>query len=663
MANERIKHQEIVTQLKEEIFRLEEFSESQQEQALKIEEEKSQISDQLKKLKYELESERKSHEVEVNILSCKIENTERDVTKLESDLKVLNEEQRLLQQNYESKLSSAEKNAELKIFALQSEIQSISSNISEQSVLQSELLQIKKQLEREKQKSSHALAKLEIKHLQETEAIKTKHNTLVEKLHEELSAFEEREKNLKQKLDSSSSELEVIASQLQSLHKKETAFKKQISAFQGSEAKYRTEVSQLKSDVTKLQGEISHMKSAAVAYKNKISSLKAELQRDSELDVLLQSSSRRSSSTSESSRYDEIITKMRIQLEELQKVLESKSGSNEHDGERHPAAELINKLITNSSALNAEVLRMRQGISAERLSHLQVCSQKDEILHKLQAEKEKQSSLIKRLAVDISEDISSQMSTLQTNCGQSIFGCRVKLDEALLKLASIGKALKDRDHRHASALDTLFSDLDHSHNEISNYKEEINRLQLELEVSHQSLDESQDQLTRLHSDKEAETDDLKLQLEQALKQTKSPDSVPSDIVSSRNVKVDADSGQVIAEHEDSQTRDEVLLQKEETIHKLKDEIEQLKLSERHMKLMNEEANRKVAEKEWDVKQTQQAVNSLQRKSKELETKLDQQEHEVTTVTFYSLQSTRLHAPSSLIYTPWLHTVLQLQVWF
>lgn len=586
---------------------MEEFSESQEELALKLEEDKAQISEELRDLKYEIESERQSHEVEVNILTRKIENAENDVKKLESSLKQLKDEHLQYQQDFKAKLLSAEKKAEMEKSALQNEIEHFSSN---QSALQSELLQLKQQNKSQKQylvqKSSDAMAKQ-----------KARHDTVVEKLNSRLSAFEQREETLLDKL-------EEKAKQVQAQHEREATLKQQISAFEVSEIAHQTEVSQLKSNITKLESEISQMKSAAVVYKNKISSLKAELMKDTELDdfLSLQSSSRRSSSSPDSSRHSEIIRNMKMQLGELQKWVGSKS-----DEEGGQANELINKLVASSSALEAEMQRMRRGFSAERLSHKEMCSEKDQNLQSLQAERRKQSNLVRDLAIAVSQDMTSQMTSLESNCSKSMLGCGIKLDDALSKLASISQSLSERDSRHAGQIHSLLSALDQSHGEVSSSRGEIDRLQVELEKSNQNLDmlnKSQEYLERLHRDKDTEMDELKSKLEQ-LRRESSADRVTSDVLSSRHIKVDEDSGQVIAEHEEGQTRDEALLEKEEIIHALREELEQLKQAENHSKLVIEDVkiNRRLFEKE---EESEQIIQSLQRRISELESNLEDRTH-------------------------------------
>lgn len=613
------KHEEIVTQLKQEIFRLEEFSESQQEQALKMEEEKAMVIKSLKALKYEIESERQSHDVEVNILSRKLENAENDVAKISKDLKRIAEERKLIQEDYEAQLSRAERKAESKISTLQSKLQDAN---AEHSSLQLKLSQLKEKLETQKKefirKSSDALAKLESKHIEQTKATRSKHKIIVENLHQELHAREEREKKLRDKLDNSSDELEAKVGQFQDMQIKEVAYKRKILAFETTEGQYINEVSELQGNITKLQAEISHMKSAAVAYRSRISDLKAEFQKDSDFNYSSLSNSRRSPTASESSKHGEIFTKIKEQLGELQKVLESTTSSG--NGQNFLELELLDRLASNSSALEAEVQRMRQGMSAERLSHTQVCTQKDELLHKLQAVKDLQKNLITGLVAGTSEGIASQMDSLQSNCKVSLVRYSSQLEDALLKLAGIAKSLQDKDISHASALGIMLSDLDHKHKEINSCMAEISHLQQELETSHHSLSELTESQEQLQREREKEMHELQSKLEQAQSSVR---------VSSRHVKVDAGSGQVISEHNESPTRQQELIQKEKLIRSLHSEIEQLKQAERLANLSTDEVNRKLLDKEREVKQTKLEVESLHRRTRQLELKLELQAREVS----------------------------------
>lgn len=448
---ERRKYEEVITQLKQDNNRLEKFAERQQEQVLKIEEEKSVVAEELKELKYELESERRSHEVEVNILSRKLENVENDVTRLDGDLTRLDEERKQILKDCEEKLLKSAKIAESEISALQSELQHASSNIK---VLQSELSKTKEKLDLQKKeflrKSSDALLKLESKHNEQTKVIKAKNSAAIEHLHIQITASEQREKDLKSELDCRKSELEARGDQLHDLQIKEGGYKDRIATLQACEIQHLRGVSQLQTKVTQLQGEASYLQNS-------------------------------------------------------------------------------------------------------------------------QAEQDR---LTKKVAMDMSESLTSQISSLRSNCDKSIFGFRNKLDKVLLKLATISNSVKDKDFQHVCMLDY--------------YKAEISQLQQDLETAHHNLD------------RDKEMEELRSKLEQALKRES------SDTVSGpRYIKVDAGSGQVISDPDEDE------LQKEETIHSLLREIEQLKQAERQAKIAGEDASRRLLEKEMEIELTRKNVESLQ----------------------------------------------------
>lgn len=451
---ERRKYDEVIAQLKQDLNRLEKFAENQQEQVLKIEEEKSVVAKELKELKYELESERRSHEVEVNILSRKLENVENDVTKLDGDLKRLDEEQKQILKDCEEKLLKSAKIAKSEISALQSELQHASSDLT---ILQSELSKTKEKLDLQKKeflrKSSDALLKLESKHNEQTKVVRAKNSATTEHFHTRITASEQREKDLKSELDCRKSELETRGGQLHDLQIKEGEYKERISTLQACEIQHLGEVSQLQTKVTNLQGEASHLRNT----------------------------------------------------------------------------------------------------------------------------QEEQDRLTKKITMDMSKGLTNQISSLRSNCDKSIFGFRNKLDEVLLKLATIINSLNDKDFQHVCMLDY--------------YKAEISQLQQDLETAY-------------HRDKEME--ELRSKLEQALKRES------SDMVSSpRYIKVDAGSGQVISDPDEDE------LQKEDTIR----EIEQLKQAEREAKIASEDASRRLLEKEMEMELTKKNAECLQ-------SKFDQQAQEV-----------------------------------
>ncbi len=608
LDEERKKHQEVVDQLKSQLFRLEEFSENQQDQVLKLEEENASIKRKWTDKHYSLESERKSHEVEVNILSRKLDNAENELAKLESDMK----------NTHESSLLLESKVADLKRHLFEKELEFSSLSVQLQTVTGD----FQRQRKEITQKSLDDLSELEVKNAAQIKEIELNHDGQVKKLLREQSASECHEMLLKDKLEDSSNKREVLASELRNLSEKETACRGLIEALQAKELEYISEVSGLKNDISILQG---RMKSVTAVYKSKLSSLKAEVRRENDLDDFM-SNSRRSSTSSDTSRHDDIITNMRSQLEELQKVHENKIAGDDPNEEMQspPESKLIELLLFNNSALDLEVNKMRRGISAERLSHMQICSQKDEKLRSAMEERKEESEEIKKMGMMTFGNISCQLDALQRDCNQLMSKYQYQTDQASSRLAMVCASLKDRNSRQRSTVERLVSQLDQSHQEISIYKDKVNSLESELEISQYNLSQSQVQLEIIQRAQGEELDKLNSKLE-ATERDSASMRLSGDAVSSRNnIKVDADSGQVITD--DSLLKDEALIQKDDLIQSLKDELELLRDAER---ASSEEANRRLVEREYEIKKLEEEQEKLQRKTNELEFIMEQQKQAVS----------------------------------
>lgn len=273
------------------------------------------------------------------------------------------------------------------------------------------------------------------------------------------------------------------------------------------------------------------------------------------------------------------------------------------------------------SAMN-QLHKARRAKSAEHLAHLQMCSQKDEEMRVLQAEKGELEQAIQKQVFDASSQLIGQMDTLRNKCGQSLLSSNIKMEEVLGNLAIITASHREKDLH----LECLQSDLKQSLEAIQNYKDEITRLKMELEVLHCNLDElsqSRDQLSRA---KDAEMDELRSKLDQATARN-------SVVTTLRNVKVDADSGQVIPDQDE---RNEELLKKNETIHSLQDELQLLKDAEINMRTVNEEANRTLTEKEREMKQMKMDMEALQKRANENKIKFEQQVYEVKCLVIFRM---------------------------
>lgn len=474
LGEERKKHEFIVNMLKKEIFRLQELSESQQDQLLELEEGTTHLTAELTEGHYLVESERKSHEVEVNILSRKVENTEKAAMRLEYSLKQVMKEKARSDEDHEKKNALIEKKAQAELSELKSKLQQVTDSLSDQSSLHSaEMLQLNELLKREREEHAtlEGVAELVEKHADEMEEIKYKLRVTVEELHGQLNAKEQYADDLKQELEAREREEKSLSSKLDILYKKEADYKDQIAAFEVSDDKY-------KADVIKLENQMSQMKSN---YRSKILTLSAEF----------------------------------------------------------------------------------------------------------------------------NKNVESEIDTLQSLLEETVSICEDKVNELSKELSVLVSSLRDSDLSHANTVKSLLFDLDQSKRDINTLKEETDRVHSELKVS-------RDELVKLN-----ESRDVAL-------------AVSGDDVSSRNIVVDADSGQVIISQEDMQRRDDMILEKEEMIHSLRWDLDTLKHRETDAKALCEKANQKLSEQEREIWQAREETKTLQRKMSILETKLKQLQNEVST---------------------------------
>ncbi len=219
---------------------------------------------------------------------------------------------------------------------------------------------------------------------------------------------------------------------------------------------------------------------------------------------------------------------------------------------------------------------------------------------------------------EISRGLSSKFTSMQKQFEILICGCESKLKEAQRKFGMLVSCLKDQDLHHANDVKSLLFDLHQSQRDINALKDETELLRSELENSQNEMDKvktSRDALMDINKAVEEEVEDLKSKLEQAKRRR--PISL-----------VEADSGQVITEQDDIQLRDSLLLEKESTIHCLRNEVESLKNAEKHARMSVEEANRKLLENQRELHQAREKTESLQREAQEFENKIKVLQSEV-----------------------------------
>ena len=261
----------IIRKLKAEIFRLEEQNESQQDQLLNMEEKNSHLSAEITEAHYMVESERKSHEVEVNILTRKIDNAEQAVAELESESESLKEEHR-------NSIALLRKSSVAEVQDLRGQLAEVRAGYARESEQQAtEMQHLKELLQRGKNellKSSENYMELGEKHSEEMEAVRYKLRVTVEELHKQLNVKEKQVEELQVKLKAKEKEQESLSSTLDILHDKEEGYKSQMAVYEENECEYKT-------SVTRLEGEISQL---LASYSRRMMSLRDEFNKGVSLE-------------------------------------------------------------------------------------------------------------------------------------------------------------------------------------------------------------------------------------------------------------------------------------------------------------------------------------------------------------------------------------------
>jgi len=377
----------------------------------------------------------------------------------------------------------------------------------------------------------------------------------------------------------------------------------------------KAEVQELQAELAQIRASLTEQSEQQVA---EIQHLKECLQKEQE-QLLRSSESYTELGEKHSEELEAVRYKLRGTVEELHDQLNKKEKIME---------ELQGKLEVkeNEKASLSSTLDILQNREEEYRSQISVYeSSKSEYKSSIARLEQKITQLLASyslqmvtLRTELSRGMNQECSTLQEQLEKLVASCEVKLGEAQKNFTRLVSSLKDNDLHHANAIKTLLFDLHQSQREINTLKDETDLLRSELDTSHSEFDKlkkARDTLHNANTAMEKDMEDLKLKLDQA--KHRRPISL-----------VEADSGQVITEQDEEQLRDNILHEKESTIHTLRNEVESLKHAERHARVAAEEASRKVLEKEKELRQAKERAELLQKDMESFEIKVYQLQKEV-----------------------------------
>ena len=617
-----------------------------------LEEEKALAEKTLASLELQLVSERSGHEAEVNILMQKLDNAEQTIAKLkqkeQQNLMQLREELEVTRDEIERYKQQTEKlrnqlvEAQEKLKATEEQTLTIgttdyqtskkeeelqteptvepSRSRKEIESLQRKLTESQAELEQLRASNSEYLARTEklqaemeehakqadkkmatqLEQFQnKAEASRLEYEVCLEKTSKELDESRNRELELKGKLSQARAECESVQIQMKETAAREINHIKRIELLEESELSHKQEITKLHADIEKYREELAQLHTVMQKEKTmtNISAqpphTKSPRRGEDEPDFIpapVYAPRKLSHSSAPQDSHERIIGQMKGQLDDLQRILQTKSGKREETAE----LTLVQELIANNVALGKEIQQIKKTFDEEQRRLCEMLSDKDRSLTELQLKALDEIAALRSSALATTREIVDFISSFKGTSDESLSDYQVRIEEAAAKLAYIGQLLTQRNSKHVNTIDKMMSDLKSSREESDSYKLEIERLKQELATS---------------------------QMDSSIRQ-------PQAEVDQR---VDAESGQFFhraAEPEMSESTESALLvQQEEEIQSLKDELEKMKRLERQAQSRSDQAESQLSDKERQLAERDEVLNSQAKRIQELETQLQGRVHE------------------------------------
>ena len=762
LETERKSHDDSIASLKQQLSQAEEYSDTQTDQSLKLEEEKAHIEEELISIHEALESERRAHEAEVNILTRKLDNAEQSIVNLEAshssslqqakqelerayaevDLhkqeaetfrnqlkeaqdnvdaeklkrsnepreppedvksgiqvggddnqsikeseadrlrvslvdmqdeyrKVTEHNERLQTANdlYHTKMLVSEQSKEAEISTLRNQLLEAESEIEQLSATNKDQKTHIKTMEDELQ-ASMTKAELQIAEISRSftktiESSKVEYECELERITKELKVKSSHEKELEERLSRVGCQYENTLTEVAELSARESDFQQQLAKLKENESQYKHKISVLRTDIEKYQDEIaqfhqreSHMQKSTADLDQEVSNKsphkfkKPSITSYDETDFIPAPvlTSRKPTYSSQPTTQEEIISQMKSQLEELQKILiyQTKSGK---PGEYDAELTLVRELFASNEALDSEARQAKQALLDEQERLSKVVSSRDQLFSELQAQINNEKKEVQSLALASARDVFGQMSRFKDSSSEALSDYKVRIETVATKLSTICTALKGRDEKHSGALEDMISDLDHSRVECDSYREEIDRLKLELDESHKNYEDLNQSRDAILEVKQAEVGHLHDKLPISPQADTQSVAENTSIAQAQHTqpsqpdrrRVDEESGQIFHNQGEadvhSPRESALLMQREEEIHDLKEELDRTRRLERQARTRIEEVELQMANKEQILQEKEEEAESREKKIQELETELHSRvnEHIESVVQYVEVQ--------------------------
>ena len=450
------------------------------------------------------------------------------------ELTRLSEENKMLQEDMESRIAEAERAREADIQKLETQLalaQKETSQLSLQHEIELEEKKREYQSEqaRVKGEGESKVAAIRATMERELRMSKERYEIQVEGVQQELKVSRLNTAQLQGKLDSAEQQCESLLLEV-SQHRETTSsqaaqFKElqQLQAQQEEELALQLKAtqerdSQLAQAANKervLRGQVSHLQQQLRQSQQRQAALVEDIAME-DTDYSFQAvlptspimSPSRHSYQSDRSFHEEIVTQMKSQLEELQMCLVQQQQSTPSKTNQ---LSLVQELLATNSTLQENLDREQ----VERERELALLEVRDLEIQALRERLEEHHSELVDLKNTVSERLGQTLKSLQQKSNASIDDSTAKLEAASMAVAQLSETLRARDERHTSALETLFSEMSQSRITQESYQQEVEQLHSTLDRSREELDHSEQELKRMLDTKEREVGQLREMLDEA----------------------------------------------------------------------------------------------------------------------------------------------------
>ncbi len=550
LEEERKSHDRDNANLNSQLAKMEQESYCQIDQSLKLEEEKARTEATLSSLQNTLESERSAHEAEINILMRKLDNAEQSLSELkrkEHDVIQLREELEHSRDEIErykfqtEKLQQKVATADEELATVQetpplSPMEAIPATEDEQMALsQDEITALLKQLSNyetenkllkltneedisklmgEHQKyTKESKEKLITQFDQEMTSLRKDYECKLKQLAKNLETSRSQQRALNDSLSHTQTQLETIHTKVHEITGREENHVQNIRTLEETNSLQELVITSLRADVERYQTEIATLRGMERTQKSstpKLSTQKRTRRGRDEPDFAPASiSPRRLSHSSDVDSHDRIIDQMKYQLEELQKIIAQRRGSEEEEDHENV---LVQQLIASHIALGREMEQAKQSYSEENKRFSDQIADKNRALAQLEQKASEESSAL-RSTLTTADGMFRFISDLNSLSNESLSNCQERVEAASSKLVVLRKCLHDRNRQYAN---TLNEDMRHSREESQQVRKEMTKMKQDLEAKHEqeirNIRNELDKRTILEKEARAKSEEMETQL-------------------------------------------------------------------------------------------------------------------------------------------------------